>query len=1262
MQRWGEVVGKCAGWGRGLGKRPSRRRLTTRGVALEHLECRTLPSVNLLVDINQRTEDSRPREFVQVGAAGFFTNGNNSRNSVAFPGGDELYKTDGTTAGTVRVPIDVGKNAFGFDNAPVLEVRDLTNVNGVLMFTVRDESTGQSLWRSDGSAGGTRKVLDNVVRRDSGNVEFFPVIDNLVQGPDNKLWFFINRSELWTSDGTVAGTVKKMDAPVGTDINGMSGLTRVGSRLLFSTTPSGTQRLYSTDGTTAGTELFPIMPTTSITLNASGDTAFFESFDGTQDQLHRTDGTVAGLTLLSTGLPQPSRSSSALISVRSDGLLLFGGNPGLNDRIHLFNPTSGTSRQLYDEFRVLGFLGDAGSLSYFTDSNNRLWRTDGTLSGSFFLQVNGLQGFIKGGFSIADRLFFYVSQDSSSEAYGDLWVSDGTVEGTVPLTGFGSTASRRSAFISSAQIPGFQVGGRFVFAADTLQFGDEPVVSNGTLAGTGLLKDINPRSYASNPSGLITIGNLTYFSADDGVHGREMWRTDGTAAGTFMLKDIVPGRFQGGSTIPPFNGRSGVKAFSGSGSGLGNNAGQYAALGNRLLFVAGENQEQLWITDGTTAGTTLVSDSLIPPSTDPLFIGFNEGGLITLVSTGNRVFFFTSIPDAASMGGLNSLALFVTDGTAAGTRELLRQAPATKFLPFSGFDERGLDQMVALGDKVVFGLGDETAGRELWVSDGTTGGTFRLSDIRPGATGSRPLDLTPLAGLVYFTADDGTRGRELWQTDGTVAGTKLTAELAFGPNGTWMQPLPSGVGFTPVLEADRTNERVRLMSNGVDRLFFVIENFEILGGGVLWSLEAGQNNPQPIAPEVITGPELGDVLDGKLVFANYTLIKTGSLYVTDGTAAGTREIGDLQRFSDQSFGTGLFRTAGDRVFFQSFFDGAPPSPGAGIELFSTDGTERVFGLRADIDTGRNSSLPARYTALGRRVLFTANTDALGQELWIVEPLPPQPPARMFRAYNPNAQYHFFTLNKAEFDITVAAGYQDESTGQDGFSLFPSPVDFSTPLYRMYNLQTGRHYYTTNKGERDFLLALVPAPLTGEDKRTVGWRYEGEAGHLYPSQQPGSVELFRLYNNISGTHLYTDSPTVRDAVLAIPGPPGNPDPWELHTSVGWAFFSPGSSTASSASASAASALPAPPRSATSAAITLASPPSSVETVARLIAETPRPLSSGPAESLFLSHGPADIPSSRSSITPEGGDERDTSIAWADSFFSDNQLVGTLWSGV
>ncbi|MBK6995108.1 MAG: hypothetical protein IPH31_09325 [Lewinellaceae bacterium] len=56
-----------------------------------------------------------------------------------------------------------------------------------------------------------------------------------------------------------------------------------------------------------------------------------------------------------------------------------------------------------------------------------------------------------------------------------------------------------------------------------------------------LLRNINTAEGSSTPNGLVKANNLVYFNADDGIHGRELWKSDGTQAGTEMVKDIASG-------------------------------------------------------------------------------------------------------------------------------------------------------------------------------------------------------------------------------------------------------------------------------------------------------------------------------------------------------------------------------------------------------------------------------------------------------------------------------------------------------------------------------------------------------------------------------------------------------------------------------------------------------------------------------------------------------------------------------------------------
>ncbi len=75
--------------------------------------------------------------------------------------------------------------------------------------------------------------------------------------------------------------------------------------------------------------------------------------------------------------------------------------------------------------------------------------------------------------------------------------------------------------------------------------------------------------------------------------------------------------------------------------------------------------------------------------------------------------------------------------------------------------------------KLLFEAGDNSAGVELWTSDGTAAGTTLVKDINPGAASSDPNDLTLIDDTLFFSAANGANGDELWKSDGTAAGTTL---------------------------------------------------------------------------------------------------------------------------------------------------------------------------------------------------------------------------------------------------------------------------------------------------------------------------------------------------------------------------------------------------------------------------------------------------------------------------------------------------------
>lgn len=202
--------------------------------------------------------------------------------------------------------------------------------------------------------------------------------------------------------------------------------------------------------------------------------------------------------------------------------------------------------------------------------------------------------------------------------------------------------------------------------------------------------------------------------------------------------------------------------------------------------------------------------------------------------------------------------------------------------------------------------------------------------------------------------------------------------------------------------------------------------------------------------------------------------------------------------------------------------------------------------------------------------------------------------RWYRGYNRAADYHFYTTNLLEFNLAVRAGYVNESTGQTGFAVLDRQVTGGSPVYRLYNLQTGRHYYTLSSGERDFLVNLVPPPPTGQpDTRTNGWRNEGVEGYMFASQVSGTLPVYKLYNRNSGVHVYTITKNERDAILA-----NFPTVFQEHTLLGYAYPVDADNvvmTLSGQPATAAALLAASPNAAAASASEITLPPTAATAV-------------------------------------------------------------------
>jgi ELWxxDGT repeat protein len=330
-----------------------------------------------------------------------------------------------------------------------------------------------------------------------------------------------------------------------------------------------------------------------------------------------------------------------------------------------------------------------------------------------------------------------------------------------------------------------------------------------------------------------------------------------------------------------------------------------------------EHGQELWRSDGTTAGTQLVAD-LCP--------GFCSTTITQAHAAGNLLFFMTLNEDYSG-------SMWRTDGTTDGTFVV------SNFV--HPFEWRGVE----FRGKLFFTC-EELQPRAIWVSDGTVGGTHAAIDLDTLA-----LYLTSqhtVAGdRLYFTAKGGS-GVELYSTDGTTAGTQIVIDLVPGPlssNPHILAALGNRLMFTaaygthdPELFSASGPSGAVMISSAEDLTWESVReavsvNEKLLGvtGGYDPLLVANDGT----TPETILLGDLdvvGDInVAGKTAFFTVRDPQTGlELWCSDGTLEGTHLVKDIEPGEGSADVRDLI-VFHNRVLFTA---GA-----AKRELWSSDGTE-----------------------------------------------------------------------------------------------------------------------------------------------------------------------------------------------------------------------------------------------------------------------------------------------------------------------------------
>lgn len=439
-----------------------------------------------------------------------------------------------------------------------------------------------------------------------------------------------------------------------------------------------------------------------------------------------SDGTQFGTVPLDISVNdrQLTALGDSLYFVHGDSLYTNPSSPDPGSSKLANNPLGATVAKAYTNKPIPVLNGDLYFAAQTASTGMELFKYSPS-AGAITLVKDVLPGAASAGIDfntmvkVGNMLFFTAIDGNGNK---QLWKSDGTDAGTVLVKNFNDTAATFSNFTD--------VNGALYFSYVNATYGNELWKSDGTETGTLLIKDIAPGVDGSNPVYITPGVNQAFFMANDGVHGSELWKTDGTDAGTQLVKDINTSQ-----TIGQFNMRN------------------FTQLKDNIVFTATDYSygTHLWVTNGTQAGTGLLKD--IFPATAP-------ADPSVLLSGGDGSYFIID----STAAGLHQL--WKTNGTAAGTSLVKR---------FNNYSVQPFYISGTINNLGFFWLSNDNH-KELWRTDGTDIGTFKITDLAT-STDVNNIQFSVLGNTGYFA-----NGTDLWKTDGTVAGTVMEHHFLVMPS------------------------------------------------------------------------------------------------------------------------------------------------------------------------------------------------------------------------------------------------------------------------------------------------------------------------------------------------------------------------------------------------------------------------------------------------------------------------------------------------
>ncbi|MFN7735346.1 MAG: ELWxxDGT repeat protein [Pirellula sp.] len=446
-----------------------------------------------------------------------------------------------------------------------------TDVNGVAYFTANDHIHGTELWKSTGPGGEVVMVKDiNPNGFDSSWPDYLSELNGLLYfiawtpGVPGEAY----RSNLWKSDGTSDGTVQVFGSQVVSEAIGeVQKLKVVGDKMFFASNLNSSTLMFDlwiSDGTQFGTtKLGKFRSDSKYYLDYELESIveyqgeyYFAANDGVVGQeLWKTDGTPEGTVVVSEVSPGPSWSSPDRLTLLNDKLYFV--NYAAEDKIGLWvtdGSTEGTKEVRSFQYPTSGpyYVSPLSELvvangnlyfqGYDLGTGSELWKSDGTPDGTVLVadSIPGSEG-ISPHFLMSDGMKVYFAGNTPENGM-EPWVSDGTSANTKmildvwpgPMDGINTSNDYYYYYEDDAAVV---ANGKIYFVANEGVHGEEPWVSDGTVAGTKLVKDIIPGSGGSAPYGLTQVGDMLFMSAGHSSYGTEPFAMSLTAVPPVAAND-----------------------------------------------------------------------------------------------------------------------------------------------------------------------------------------------------------------------------------------------------------------------------------------------------------------------------------------------------------------------------------------------------------------------------------------------------------------------------------------------------------------------------------------------------------------------------------------------------------------------------------------------------------------------------------------------------------------------------------------------------